>query len=71
MRKCKKFEPDVASIYSAQMILALEYLHSLSIVYRDIKPENIMIDTQGYLKFIDLGLSKKISGQTNTICGTP
>jgi len=36
-----------------------------------LKPENILIDEAGYLKIIDLGLSKKIEGSTDTICGTP
>jgi serine/threonine protein kinase len=52
-------------------VLALEYLHANSIVYRDIKPENILVDERGYLKIIDLGLSKWITGRTDTICGTP
>jgi len=51
--------------------LGLEYLHSKNIVYRDLKPENLMIDHRGYLKIIDFGLSKRIGERTDTICGTP
>jgi serine/threonine protein kinase len=47
-----------ARFYIAQIILAIEHLHDLNIVYRDLKPENLMLDKQGYLKLIDFGTSK-------------
>ncbi|CAI2387622.1 unnamed protein product [Moneuplotes crassus] len=64
------------SFYAAQIAMTLSYLHSEGIIYRDLKPENMMMDQQGYLKLIDFGLSKKItgdgrSGKTMTMCGTP
>lgn len=71
MRKCGRFEPQTAAFYASQLVIALEYLHSNNICYRDIKPENILIDERGFLKFIDLGLSKVIEDRTDTICGTP
>lgn len=54
------------------MILMMEYMHTIhSIVYRDLKPENLMVDDVGYLKLIDMGTAKPITGKTFTIIGTP
>ena len=55
------------------MVLALEYLHNEGVVYRDFKPENILIDREGYIRLTDFGLSKigmKEDGRTKTFCGT-
>jgi serine/threonine protein kinase len=66
---------DLVVFYSAQILLALQKLHSLNLVYRDLKPENVMIDHMGYVKLIDFGFSKKLediySEKTYTNCGTP
>lgn len=73
--------PDLLSnqdsqFYISSMLLAVEYLHKRKIVYRDIKPENIMIDENGYLKLIDMGTAKILKSEngicrTYTFLGTP
>jgi cGMP-dependent protein kinase len=57
--------------YFASLLLITEYLHLRNILYRDFKPENIMIDETGYLKLIDFGAAKIIRDRTYTIIGTP
>jgi cGMP-dependent protein kinase 1 len=60
-----------AKFYVGCLILILEYVHERDIVYRDLKPENVMIDEEGYPKLIDFGISKILNGRTYTIVGTP
>ena len=57
--------------YSASILLAVNYLHERKIIYRDIKPENIMVVTNGFIKLIDFGTAKIIKDRTKTIIGTP
>jgi serine/threonine protein kinase len=66
-------EEELAKFYIASIVLALEYLHDSSIVYRDLKPENVFIDSNGYIKLGDFGFAKVLneSNRTFTFCGTP
>jgi len=58
-QKNQRFEYETAKYYAAQVLLALEYLHdTLSAIYRDLKPQNILVDENGNLKITDFGLSK-------------
>ena len=62
-----------AKFYAACVVLAFEYLHDRQIVYRDLKPENLLIGTNGYLKVTDFSFAKKLpkGTKTYTLCGTP
>mmetsp|Transcript_18133 Transcript_18133/g.45666 ORF Transcript_18133/g.45666 Transcript_18133/m.45666 type:complete len:726 (-) Transcript_18133:186-2363(-) len=64
---------DLARFYIGSIVLALEYLHNNNIVYRDLKPENVFIDQQGYTKLGDFGFAKVLESgnRTYTFCGTP
>ncbi|KAI7883023.1 Pkinase-domain-containing protein [Lichtheimia hyalospora FSU 10163] len=65
------FTESMASFYAAELVLALSHLHSLGIIYRDLKPENCLLDKSGHILLTDFGLSKtSLDGKTNTICGT-
>lgn len=59
------------SFYTAQITLIFEYLHSKNVVYRDLKPENLLINTDGFMKLTDFGFAKIVDGRTYTLCGTP
>lgn len=65
------FSCPVAQFYTAEVVSALSYLHSVNIVYRDLKPENLLLDKSGHIKIVDFGLSKYVTNKTRSICGTP
>ncbi|KAF7160670.1 hypothetical protein CNMCM5623_006295 [Aspergillus felis] len=67
----QRFPNPVAKFYAAEVTLALEYLHSQQIIYRDLKPENLLLDRHGHLKITDFGFAKEVPDITWTLCGTP
>ena len=72
--RVRTLSPSVAAFYSACTAATLIHLRELNVIYRDLKPENLVIDHSGYLKLIDFGLSKVLTaadGRTWTLCGTP
>jgi len=63
---------DDVRFFAGNIVLAFDYMHRKGIVYRDLKPENLLLDKDGYLKFVDFGFAKKIDdNRTYTLCGTP
>lgn len=71
LRQRSVFNEKTAKFYAACVVQGFEYLHSRNIVYRDLKPENLMLDDKGFLKITDFGFAKVLSGRTFTMCGTP
>jgi serine/threonine protein kinase len=61
---------DQCRLYAACVLDGLDYLHALDIVYRDLKPENLLINDKGYIKIVDFGFAKVCTSRTYTLCGT-
>jgi len=70
-----RFPEERARFYAAELMLALEHLHSFNVVYRDLKPENVLIAGDGHIMLADFGLSKEgihdFTHGADTFCGTP
>lgn len=58
VKMLKGMDENLAKFYIGSIVLALEYLHHNNIVYRDLKPENVFIDLQGFVKLGDFGFAK-------------
>ncbi|XP_018329381.1 cGMP-dependent protein kinase, isozyme 1-like [Agrilus planipennis] len=72
-QKTRRFEESVARFYTGCVLEAFAYLHERGIIYRDLKPENLLLDNRGYLKLTDFGFAKTLPlrGKTYTFAGTP
>lgn len=74
LEKNKNFDEKSVKNYGAEILLALEALHKEKIIYRDLKPDNIVLDQDGHALLTDFGLSKKtnsIDDINKSFCGTP
>ncbi|XP_023753034.1 serine/threonine-protein kinase D6PKL2 [Lactuca sativa] len=63
---CKRFPESAVRFYASEVVVALEYLHMLDIVYRDLKPENVLVRSDGHIMLTDFDLSLKCDGSTST-----
>ena len=74
LNKHRPFPEQAAKFYFLEVLLGLEYLHNHDIVYRDLKPENVLLDVDGHIKLTDFGLSKDqftLRSRSFSICGSP
>ncbi|KAJ2607525.1 Serine/threonine-protein kinase Sgk2 [Coemansia sp. RSA 1804] len=60
LQRERRFSENRARFYAAEITCALEYLHSMGVVYRDLKPENCLLDADGHVKIVDFGLAKEV-----------
>ena len=67
LKKRRRFTESEVRFYAAETLLALEYLHSNNIIYRDLKPENVLLKHCGHIMLSDFGLSKKLEEIVVTI----
>jgi serine/threonine protein kinase len=70
----RRFRANIAKFYCAEVVCGISYLHSFNVIYRDLKPENLLLDQDGHVIITDFGLSKMGDNSTDmatTICGTP
>ena len=74
LKQAGRFGEPRAMLYAAEIASALEHLHAKKVIYRDLKPENVLLDHEGHIRVTDFGLAKdamELDDQTHTFCGTP
>lgn len=73
IQKRRRLTESQTRFFACQIVLALEAMHKNDIIYRDLKPENVLIDADGYIKITDFGLSRQnvVNNDAKSICGTP
>ena len=67
----QRLSNDASRTLAAEVLEAFDYIHGKDIIYRDLKPENVMLDRTGHVRLIDFGLAKLCPDRTWTMCGTP
>jgi len=71
LRRRRCFSEKTARFYTACVTEGFVFMHSLNVIYRDLKPENLVLTETGYLKITDFGFAKEVTDKTFTLCGTP
>ena len=71
LRVIKNLSEDQSRFYFACLLVIVEYLHDRDVIYRDFKPENVIVDEEGYPRLIDFGIAKMTKDRTFTVLGTP
>merc|ERR1719195_576598 len=71
LRRRRYFNEPTSKFYAGCVVEGFGYMHSKNIIYRDLKPENLVLDSNGYLKITDFGFAKVVPNKTFTLCGTP
>lgn len=71
LRQENAFPEEKARRYTCEILCALEYLHENGVIYRDLKPENVLFDSKGHVRLVDFGLAKCCDGRGNSLVGTP
>ena len=61
----------MAKFYAAEITLALDYLHSKDIIFRNLSPSSVLLDRLGHVKLTDFGIAKRVPDITWTLCGKP
>jgi len=73
LRLARSFQEETVKFYLAELVCAFSSVHSSGVLYRDLKPENVLLDSNGHIKLVDFGFCKHLEDQeyTYSLCGTP
>jgi len=74
IRLCKqggRFDMKTSMVYAACVLDSFHHMHNKNVLYRDLKPENLVLDRNGVIKVVDFGMAKMTLQRTFTVCGTP